>query len=309
MATDTAGRDPGTTAAPRRLPDFLIIGAAKSGTSSIARCLSFHPQIFMSPVKEPEFFSHDDNYSKGIEEYAKLFEQAREDQLCGEASTAYTRSPQYPSSAERIAHHLPRVKILYLMRHPVERAYSHYVHRYTKELHPDQPITATFEEHVTTDPMCIDGSDYKRQLGQYLRFFSRDSILPLFTHEYARDPADILRQICRFLRVDEGFAFPPEALAQENVGSVYKDIVVRRRIASAIKGLPGVSAVAAALPKSVNTWIYERIRRTPVGRRVDQEMQAPPMSAAARKALLERYAETTRFVEEFAERELPAWRA
>ena len=97
---------------------------------------------------------------------------------------------------------IPNAKLIYVMRHPVERAYSHYVHRYTKEIHPGQPITKGFEEFVATDPMCIDSSDYMQQIEQYLEWFPRESILFLLTETLESDPSELLQETFRFLGVD-----------------------------------------------------------------------------------------------------------
>ncbi|NER32103.1 MAG: sulfotransferase domain-containing protein, partial [Symploca sp. SIO1C4] len=77
-----------------RLPDFLIIGAAKSGTTTLYKYLCRHPQICMSNPKEPDFFAIDHIYDQGIDWYSSLFSEARLKQVCGEASTTYTRLPK-----------------------------------------------------------------------------------------------------------------------------------------------------------------------------------------------------------------------
>ena len=123
------------------MPNFLIIGAAKSGTTSLYAYLEQHPQAYLSPKKEPEFFSYegrevDFNGPKGeeqanhgikqhitanIEEYRALFRGASDEKAIGEASTMYLYSPQAPS---RIKHYIPKVKLIAIFRNPVDRAYS-----------------------------------------------------------------------------------------------------------------------------------------------------------------------------------------
>ena len=112
----------------RRLPDFIIIGAAKAGTTTLHHYLDLNPQIYMSSPKEPCFFSDDEIYVKGVDWYSSLFSSAKPDQACGEASTRYSPYPQYTEAAPRMAELLPHVKLIYIMRHPVDRAYSHHVH-------------------------------------------------------------------------------------------------------------------------------------------------------------------------------------
>ena len=137
-------------------PDFIIIGAAKSGTTTLYQYLCRHPQIYMSTPKEPDFFSLDMNYHKGIEWYESLFDGAKPEQICGEASTTYSRWHQHPKAAERISQYLPKVKLIYIMRHPVDRAYSFYAYRFKRSQHNRQFLEArnelmmarTFEEAI-----------------------------------------------------------------------------------------------------------------------------------------------------------------
>ena len=89
--------------------NLFIVGAPKAGTTSLHHYLKEIPEILMSKRKEPDFFSLDQNYTKGIEWYESLFEEAKPHQICGEASTTYSRSHQHPNTAERIAKHLPDV--------------------------------------------------------------------------------------------------------------------------------------------------------------------------------------------------------
>ena len=159
------------TQAGGRLPDFLIIGAAKSGTSSIYNFLRRHPGLHCSDPGEPEFFSHDEVWEKGFDWYTDLFAEAGDEQICLEKSTAYTRWPEFPEAAPRIAKHLLHARFIYIIRHPVDRAYSHYVHRVSRELPEfaavDNP-PPTFEDHVPHDPICLNGSEYLDQIERYL---------------------------------------------------------------------------------------------------------------------------------------------
>ena len=110
-----------------RLPDFLIGGAPRSGTTWLYWLLDRHPQIYMAkPVApEPKFFLVDDLYAKGLEHYARTwFEAAGTKPFAGEKSTDYLESP---TAAERIARDLPAVKLVFILRNPVERAYSNYL--------------------------------------------------------------------------------------------------------------------------------------------------------------------------------------
>ena len=95
-------------------PQFIIIGAAKSGTTTLYQYLCRHPQIFMSTPKEPDFFSVDSHFARGMDWYESLFQDAKLDQICGEASTTYSRLQQYPHTVERLVKALPIDSSFYL---------------------------------------------------------------------------------------------------------------------------------------------------------------------------------------------------
>ena len=113
-----------------RLPNFIVIGAMKSGTTSLFHYLQAHPQVFMSPLKEVEFFVEEKNWRRGMDWYRAQFAGASPGALAiGEASTAYTKYPEYPGVPERIASSLPDARLIYILRDPIERIRSHYQHR------------------------------------------------------------------------------------------------------------------------------------------------------------------------------------
>lgn len=209
-----------------KLPDFFIIGAAKSGTTSLHALLEQHSNIFMPTPKEPEFFARDDLYAKGLDNYARLFEAARPDMLIGEASTIYSLSPFFPDTAARISKHVPHAKIIYIMREPVERAYSYYVqltknyqkasgdyvvHRSFEDfIFPERRATAAlrdkalapFDAHLPDHPdLCLAGSDYVKQIQAYLKYFEPDRILFLTFEQFVRDETAVLQCITDFLGV------------------------------------------------------------------------------------------------------------
>ena len=143
-----------------QLPNFLIIGAAKGGTTSLYHYLNQHPQVYMSPMKEPRFFALENeklnfqNPDKAINktsvtslsEYYKLFDGVTNETAIGEASPLYMYSTK---AVERIAHYVPTAKLIAILRNPVDRAYSCYKHLIALEpysfadaiLHEDKRIS------------------------------------------------------------------------------------------------------------------------------------------------------------------------
>ena len=111
-----------------RRPNLFIIGAMKSGTSSLHAYLGTHPSVFMCEPKEPGYFVEQLNLKRGRGWYSKLFHGAEGASIRGESSTEYTKAPMYGGVPQRLAEFNPQAKIIYLMRDPIERSISHYWH-------------------------------------------------------------------------------------------------------------------------------------------------------------------------------------
>ncbi len=110
--------------------NFLIIGAAKSATTSLCSGLSLHPDICFSDPKEPQFFS-DPNWRQNLEGYHSLFKD--DAKLYGEGSTNYTKQPLFNKNIHSdIYEYNPEMKLIYIMRHPIDRIISHYIHAYNR---------------------------------------------------------------------------------------------------------------------------------------------------------------------------------
>ena len=188
-----------------RLPDFMIIGAMKCATSTLQVQLARQPGLFMSEPKEPNFFSDDEQYARGLDWYAGLFAGADFSALCGEASTHYTKLPTYPHTVERMRRDLNGVKLIYVVRHPIERLISQYVHEWTERTVPDSIDVA-----VRQCPRLVDYSCYGMQLKPYLEAYGRDSVLPVFFERLAIEPQQELERICRFIGYSETPHWCPE---------------------------------------------------------------------------------------------------
>jgi hypothetical protein len=104
-----------------RQPNFITIGAMKSATSTLHEQLKQQPGFFMSEEKEPNFFSNDEIYANGLDWYSSLFSNAAPGDLCGESSTHYTKLTTYPHTVARMKAALPHVKLIYMIRHPIDR--------------------------------------------------------------------------------------------------------------------------------------------------------------------------------------------
>ena len=196
----------------KRLPDFIIIGAMKSATTTLHEQLAQQSGLFMSRPKEPNFFSDDANYARGIEWYASFFAGAGDDLLLGESSTHYTKLPTHPHTVERMARALPRVKLIYVMRHPIDRLTSHYLHEITVG-----QISVGLEEAVQQHPELVDYGRYSMQLEPYLRVYGPESILPVFFDRLVDQPDLEIERLGQFLGVSEPLCWDHRLKAQ-NVG-------------------------------------------------------------------------------------------
>jgi hypothetical protein len=180
-----------------RFPDFVIIGAMKSATSTLHSQLEAQPGFCMSTPKEPNFFSDADQWAKGLDWYKGLFAGAAPGDLCGESSTHYTKLPDLPDALPRLAAHVPDAKLIYVMRHPVDRLVSHYIHGWSERT-IDGPIDDAVEHH----PALIDYGCYAMQIQPWIDRFGKERILPLFFERLLKHPQAELERVCRFLGYD-----------------------------------------------------------------------------------------------------------
>lgn len=179
-----------------RFPDFLIVGAMKSGTTSLYRDLIGHPQLYFPKDKEPGNLIYDDVLtSLGKSSYAGLFRGARADQVCGEASTVYSQLPDLPGVAQRARQLLPsHLKVLYLVREPVSRIISQYHHDISSGAY-NEPI----DEAVHLQSRLINYSRYAYQIEPWINAFGRSAVKVIRFEEYIQNRRRMVEEIIRFL--------------------------------------------------------------------------------------------------------------
>lgn len=198
----------------RDAPNFFIIGAAKSGTTSLAEALRRHPDVFVSEVKEPQFFSVDELWNRGVESYVSShFSGASRFLARGEATPHYL---VWEKAAQRIREAMPPEshRFVAIFRDPVARAYSLYrnmVSEGFEELSFEEALACEEERSRDADLESrgsllyryYSSGLYARQLEAYFRYFDRDRFLLLLQEDLIRDPAGVLRRLCHFLGVRE----------------------------------------------------------------------------------------------------------
>jgi hypothetical protein len=289
------------------LPDFLIIGAAKSGTTSLYEYLGQHPQVYMSPIKEPNFFGLGEEalqFSERkifcLEDYQRLFARAAPTQATGEASHLYL---YHPRARERIRYYLPNVKLIAILRQPADRAFSHYLMnvRLGLELLPD------FSEALRAEPerkrqnwnpnrFYRERGYYYRQLAPYYAAFSAEQIRVFLYDDLQTAPLTLMQSLFRFLEVDDQFI--PDLTQKHNEGGTRPKN--RRAWVWLRKPNPLKTALKAALPST----LYQKLKQRMLGRFSLAEAQLP---SDLRADLTAGYREDILQLQELIARDLSHW--
>lgn len=195
----------------KSLPNFFIVGAPKAGTTSLYQYLKNHPDVFMSPIKEPNFFSQVSiNIFKieNKEEYLKLFKNAKNEKAIGEASTIYLASPD---AAQNIHDLIPDAKIIIILRDPVNQFFSGYM------MNQKQGIEkSTLDEKINHLKFVFDSksdsySKFSNQIKKYLSIFGKNNVKIIIFEEFILDPKNTVTEILRFLDINSDFDFISES--------------------------------------------------------------------------------------------------
>ncbi|TCM78974.1 sulfotransferase domain-containing protein [Rhodovulum steppense] len=232
------------------LPDFLIIGAMKCATSTLQRQLALQDGVFMTTPKEPNYFSDDGVFARGQGWYEGLFAAAGPDDIKGEASTHYTKLPTHPATLARmqaLLSHPPR--LIYMIRNPLARAVSHYIHEWSQGVMSADPAEA-FRAH----PELVDYGRYGMQIAPYVRAYGADRVLLTSLEQLKADPDAEFSRIARFLGLSGRAAWVHDLPAQ--------NISAERMRRLPMQGLLIDNPVARALrrtlvPKAVRRWVRE----------------------------------------------------
>lgn len=185
------------TASPSgRLPQLLVIGAAKAGTTSVARWLDDHPDVVVTPKKELNFFSYDGVWDLGLDWYRSQFPG-------GDATVAVDASPSYlpaPEAPARIRECIPDARLVAILRDPVDRTYAHYhwLHSWEAEPRSFEDVVRAELDGEPTPMGCVDASRYAIHLERYAAHFPRTQLLVVDFRQLSDRPADTFTDICTF---------------------------------------------------------------------------------------------------------------
>jgi hypothetical protein len=280
------------------MPDFLVIGAPKAGTTALHAALARHPELYMSPIKEPKFFLTDGppptkggpgdalTYREHVwrrADYEALFDAAPPGTLCGESTPLYL----YDRAAmQRIRETLPDAKLIVIVRDPVERAHSNWTHLWSAGLEPiGDFVRACGEEQRRIDAgwasfwHYVGLGRYGEQLEYLLTLFPREQILVLRYRRMVYEPAQTLDRICGFLGVKTGVL---TEIPRQNVTSHPESTLAHQAVSLAQRAGSAVGSLIPGLTAATLTGPLERFLQ-----RHSRERQ--PLSWEQRQALLPRF--------------------
>lgn len=296
-----------------RWPNFFVIGAGKSGTTSLYHYLKQHPQIFMSPVKEPKYFafaSKELNFTgpgdqrvvpqttTTIEAYLDLFKDAGDEPIIGEASTVYLNTGE---TARRMAEQVPHARLVAVLRHPADRAYSAYMH-----LRRDgYESLETFAAALDAEPQRIrEGyyyhwhlrtrGYYGRQLQAYYEQFPRNQIKVYLFEDFFDQPYRVLADIFQYLGVNDSFR--PDISARHNQSGIPRNQSVQNFLTK---------------PHPLKEWVKRFIPER-IGHRMISVMQrgvvaTPGLAPEIRARLTEEFREDILLLQDLIQRDLSHW--
>jgi len=282
-----------------QLPNFIIGGALKCGTTSLFYQLDQHPEVFMCEPKEPRYFLYEIaqaeqsdkralNFpARTLEEYAALFEGSAGFKAIGEASAHYFN---WPAIAPKIKDTLPDVKIIFMLRNPIDRAYSHYLHavRIGAENRPVEEGLAVTESRISLG--C-----YAEKLETWFATIDSKQTKIIIFDDFVKNGLHVFADVCRFLDIDDSFT--PDLSVQNKGGRVKNqrlDLFLEK-----VKSHP--------LRKTINPLVPKSIRAAFKDMRQRNMEKAPPLPPAIVLQLSDYYKDDIKRLETLIDRDLSAW--
>lgn len=282
--------DAAVAAAPARMPNFLIIGAMKSGTTSLRAYLDAHPQAFCA--QETHFFNN--HFDKGLEWYRNHFADAGDVPAVGEKCPSYMYDE---GAAGKMARVLPDAKLIAILRDPVDRAYSHWTRARSEGREPLEFMDAVAAESTRVQangrphPLFayIDRGRYLRQLKEVCEFYPREALLVLLFEDLRDAPVKTFRTACTFLGIDDTII--PELVGRStNTYREYRPAWLYR------------------LMTAKRLWRFLPFGLAPrLGKAMVRERRPDPMDPGARRDIAALYADENAALAAWLGRELSVW--
>ena len=286
------------------LPNFAIVGAMKTGTTTIAEAIGAHPEGFVPERKEVHFFDADKHWRNGLDWYREVFAEAGGAKAIGDATPLYMF---YPEAVQRMAGVIPDARLIVCVRNPIDRAYSHYLHYFQRaaresrsfeqaveeELAAGAPAPEAVTEHpLQGDPRYLAQGRYLEQIETLERHYPRERIHVVMLDDLGRDPAGTFRAVCRFLGIDDG-AIPENATRAANAHIEFRPVWLWRRLQS--------RRVLDRLPQRPTHWFVKHFM-------MREAVPYDPVSGAVRERLREYYDPHNAALAHRLGRDLSHWR-
>lgn len=293
------------------LPNFLIVGAAKAGTTSLCHYLSQHPQIFISPIKEPRFFTPEfyTTHCNGLlrdrarkvpfstEEYHQLFSEVKAEIAIGESSTEYL---YFPSAPVRIRDAIPQVKIIAILRNPIERAFSAFCYQSRDGCEPLSFKQALLEEKARLEMrwrpgwLYVNCGFYYEQLKRYFDNFEAEKIKIFLYEDLDVSSVKVVQDICEFLGVNSNFE--PD-LSRRNISKVPRIHLLNTLF---VRENPVKTALKGLIPEGGQRDILRKLKQLNFS-------EKPVLPKEIYHELVEVYKEDILRLEDLIERDLSHW--
>jgi len=295
-----------------KLPNFLIIGVQKAGTTSVYNYLKAHPQIYMSPHKETNFLAKDPNnqsprkppkysHQKRIdtfEKYCELFQDVTDEIAIGEASPNYMSN--YKVVTKQIKHYVPDAKLIAILRHPADRAYSDYLMHVRDAIGNPRSLS---EQIVTKGKQSgtLKKGFYGEHLSYFYEHFDRDRIKIFLYEDLRKDSQGLMKEIYRFLGVDDNYT--PDTSKKVQEAKVPKNQTLNQLLNTPN---PLRKTTAKVLNTLLPATLVQNVRQKLVDLNQSKEKVAP-LSAEERQQLIEFYREDILKLQELIQRDLSHW--
>lgn len=302
-----------------RFPDFIVIGAGKSGTTSLDHYLAAHPSIYMSPVKEPNFFALEGfeipsteedpeklfHYPQAItnkDEYLQLFDGAKKSELLGEVSPMYLYAEKAP---QRIFDYNPDTKLIAILRQPADRLYSRYLHLARQSDTPTAHFSDALDDSTIwwrRDDLVQEGFFF-RGLSRYYELFPKENIKVYLYEDLKKSQEEVVKSMFEFLNVDGSFT--PDMSVQFNQSGIIKNKLMDSFV--------GQKSIFKRAIEKVSPRLYESIKKSNTLQKVVQgarmkNLDRPPIEDEIKRELTQKvYKEDILKLQALIGRDLSAW--
>lgn len=304
------------------LPTFLIIGAGKSGTTSLHKYLNQHPEVFMCPVKETNFFELEGErvlingkedpqafkyYPQSITDwdtYVKLFEKATQAKAIGETSPMYLYGKRSP---EKIKGYLPDAKLIVILREPTSRLYSRYLHLARDGRLPTPNFEDALDKENTiwwTRNDLVQEGFYHKHLSRYYDLFPKEQIKVFLYEDLSKQPEKVMKELFQFIGVDN--AFVPNMEVTYNLSGKPKN--------GFINSLIGADGILIRSAKAVLPGVVSKLKNSTASQKMvesirKKNLERPAVSAEVKKRFYQEvYAEEIEKLEKLINRDLSRWK-